>query len=128
MTKHVIQSRISSTSSFAMILLGFTFNAHAGSVLSGDEIKALITNKTIQVTVIANGSQWRQFYADDGSSLRHPSGEKSTWSVENGKHCNSSAQLLCAAIKKNDDGTYSRLKENGDPAVTWTNIVDGKQF
>jgi hypothetical protein len=99
--------------------------SHAGKVLSGDEIKALITHKTVSVS--AGSNQWRQYFAADGTSLRD-NGENSTWYVERDKHCNTAAQLLCAAIRDNGDGTYARLKANGDPAVIWTSIVDGKDF
>ncbi|MDP3421416.1 MAG: hypothetical protein Q8S10_10860 [Thiobacillus sp.] len=100
--------------------------SHAGKVLSGDEIKALVANKTITV-VLSSSNQWRQYFSADGSSKRD-NGENSTWYVENDKHCNTAAKLLCAAVQENGDGTYSRLKPDGGPAVTWTKIVDGKDF
>lgn len=100
--------------------------SHAGKVLSGGEIRALVANKTITV-VLGSSNQWRQYFAADGSSNRD-NGENSTWYIEHDKHCNTAAKLLCAAIQDNGDGSYARLKPNGDPAVTWTKIVDGKDF
>lgn len=97
----------------------------AGKLLSGDEIKALVSGKTVTVSAPKGG--WKQYFAPDGSSDRDD-GEKSTWSVEGDKHCNSAASLKCAQIQDNGDGTYARLKPNGSPAVTWTGFADGKQF
>ena len=95
-------------------------------MLSGDEIKALLTGKTIYVT--PNGStQWRQYFAADGTSARD-NGEISDWTVEGDKHCNTVATTRCAAIRDNGDGTYARLKPNGSTLVTWTKIVNGKDF
>jgi len=110
---------------FALFFL-LAQGSHAGKLLSGDEIKALITHKTVLVT-FTGSNQWRQYFSADGASHRD-NGEKSTWYIENDKHCNSAAQLLCAAIQDNGDGTYARLKANGETAVTWTKIVDGKDF
>lgn len=99
--------------------------ALAGKVLSGDEIKALVTGKT--VTVEAPGGGWKQYFAPDGSSERD-NGENSTWSIEGDKHCNTAAKLRCAPVEANGDGTYARLKPDGRPAVSWTKFVDGKNF
>jgi len=102
-------------------------SASAGKLLTGDEIKALITDKTVSVTV-PNGAKWRQYFAPDGNSDRD-SGEKSQWHVEDDKHCNTAAKKFpCAPIRSNDDGTCSRLKPDGGEAVKWTAIVDGKAF
>ena len=100
--------------------------SHAAKVLSGDEIRALITHKTVAVS--AGSKQWRQYFAADGSSARD-NGQNSTWSVEGDKHCNTAAAAFpCAPIRDNGDGTYARLKPDGDPSVTWSKIVDGKDF
>ena len=108
------------------LLFSFAQASHAEKLLNGDEIKALISGKTVDVSLSSN-SQWRQYFAADGSSDRD-NGEKSTWSVEGDKHCNTASSLRCAAIRDNGDGTYARLKANGSPAVTWTKFVDGKDF
>lgn len=100
--------------------------SHASRVLNGDEIKALITNKTVLVST--GSKQWHQHFAADGSSARD-NGETSTWSVEGDKHCNTaSVKFPCAPIRDNGDGSYARIKDNGDVIVTWTKIVDGKDF
>lgn len=112
---------------FAM-LFSLAQASHAEKMLSGDEIKALITNKTIDVS-LPNGSQkWRQYYAADGSSLRN-NGQKSEWNIDGNKHCNTAAvNNPCVGIRDNGDGTYSRVNDNGDAVVNWIKIVDGKDF
>lgn len=118
--------RIAMAFAGCVLFFSLAHASHAAKVLSGDEIKALITHKTVLV-VKTSSSQWRQYFAADGTSNRD-NGEKSTWYIENDKHCNTATPLLCAAIRDNGDGTYSRLQSNGDVAVTWTKIVDGKDF
>lgn len=108
------------------LMFSLTQASFAEKMLSGDEIKALVTNKTVDVT-LTNKNKWRQFFANDGSSDRD-NGLKSNWYTEGDKHCNTGTSLLCAPIRDNGDGTYSRLKDDGGVAVTWTKIVDGKDF
>jgi hypothetical protein len=96
-------------------------------ILSGDEIKALITGKTVFVTRQNDGAQWKVYYTADGKTLSSESGA-GTWEVKDGKHCNSGVKLKCAQVTDLGDGTYARLKPNGDVAVTWTKIVDGKDI
>lgn len=97
-------------------------------VLTSDEIKALISDKTVHVTRKHDGAQWKIFFGADGKSLSSDTGE-GTWEVSgSGEHCNSGIKLKCAKVVDNGDGTYSRLKPNGDVAVTWTKIVAGKEM
>ena len=97
-------------------------------VLSGDELRALITDKTVQVTRAKDGAQWKVYFGADGKSLSSDTGEGS-WEVNgSGEHCNSGVRLKCAKVADNGDGSYARLKPNGDVAVTWTTIVDGKDL
>ena len=100
--------------------------SYAEKMLTGDEIKALISNKTVSVTH-KNGTQWRTYFAPDGKSVRN-NGDSSEWSVEDNKHCSSTAKLRCGAIRDNGNGTYSRLKPDGVQVVLWEKIVDGKDF
>ena len=115
---------------FASFALFFSLAqvSHAGKLLTGDEIKTLVTDKTLSVTVVSNGKQWRQYHAADGSSFRD-NGETSKWHVEKDKHCSTAATYFpCALIQDNGDGTYARVQDNGDALVIWSKIVDGKAF
>lgn len=118
---------------FAVAFAGFSLlfslsqPSHAEKTLSGDEIKALVTNKTSDVVTV-DGKSFRQYFAADGSSVRN-NGMSSTWYVEGNKHCNTAAvNNPCATIRDNGDGTYARVLDNGGVIVTWTKIVDGKDF
>lgn len=103
--------------------------AHAGKILSGDEVKSLITGKTISVTHGASGAKWKAYFAADGSAALDNSANQESWHIDDkGRHCNTGVPLVCAPISDNGDGTYSRLKQNGDVAVIWTKIEDGKTF
>lgn len=103
--------------------------AQAGKTLSGDEVKALISGKTVHVTNNATGKKWKSHFAADGSASLSNSTDVQTWHVDDkGQHCNSGVPLVCAPIVDNGDGTYSRMKPNGTVAVTWTRIVNGKDF
>lgn len=110
----------------AGFMLLFAQTSLADKMLSGDEIKALISNKTVSVS--APSADWQQYFAADGSSVRD-NGQNSSWYIEDNKHCNTaSAKFLCAPIRDNGDGTYARIKDNGDVIVSWSKIVDGKKF
>lgn len=114
-----------SVAGFAL-LFSLAQASYAEKMLSGDEIKALVTGKTTYVTA-TNGKKWRQVFNADGSSERD-NGQKSEWHVEGDKHCNTAAvNYPCATIRDNGDGTYTRIFE-GKPVVDWTKIVDGKDF
>lgn len=108
------------------LLFSISQVCHAEKTLSGDEIKTLLTGKTVYVTVNSS-TQWRQYFAADGGSARD-NGETSDWTVEGDKHCNTASATRCAAIRDNGDGTYARLKPNGSPLVIWTKLVNGKDF
>lgn len=96
-------------------------------MLSGDEIKALITGKTVYVTHKANGNQWKTYFAADGTTAASNS-DGGRWEIKDGKHCNTGVKLVCAKVADLGDGIYARLKPNGDIAVVWTKIVDGKDL
>jgi hypothetical protein len=109
-----------------MMMFPLAQTSHAENMLKGGEIKALISGKTVDVSV-SGGPKWRQYFSPDGSSARS-NGETSQWSIEEDKHCNTTAKTRCAAIRANGDGTFARLKADGSTAATWSKIVDGKDF
>ena len=114
----------------ALSLLLLATSGHAAKTLSGDEVKALITDKTVSVKRVKDGAQWKAYFGADGTSVTSGavSGE-STWHVDgDGRHCNEGVKLKCAAVVDNGDRTYARVKPNGSPAVMWTEIVDGKNL
>lgn len=104
--------------------------ARAETVLSSDELKALISDKTVAVTRARDGAQWKVYFAADGSQVsRGAINRESRWWIdEDGRHCNAGVRLKCAQVVDKGDGTYARIKRNGEPAVIWTSIVDGRQL
>lgn len=112
--------------------LGFALLANpafAQKMLDGDEVKKLIAGKTVHITHAKSGKQWRSYFAEDGKAFLDNSGQEESWEIDDkGRHCNTGVPLMCAKIRDNGDGTYSRMKPNGEAAVTWTKIEDGKKF
>jgi hypothetical protein len=121
-----MKMKIATASACFVLLFSISQAGHAEKMLSGNEIKALVSGKTVHVTK-GSSTKWRIYHAPNGSA-EVDNGETSDWSVEGDKHCNSGAPLRCASIRDNGDGTYARLKPNGSPGVVWTKIVDGKDF
>ena len=96
--------------------------------LSGEALKTLITGKTVSVTHKQSGKQWKMYFGADGKTADSKGGSD-TWEVNaNGEHCNTFAKLKCAKVADMGDGTYARLTPNGDIAVIWTKIEDGKHL
>lgn len=97
-------------------------------MLSKDELINLIKGKTVTVVVKSNGKQWKMYFSPDGKSIRD-NGDEGEWEVnDKGQHCNTGVKLKCAAVADLGGGTYARKKPNGDIAVTWTKIEDGKKL
>ena len=117
-----------------LFLLGASFQAHAGKVLSPDELKTLITGKTVHAKHEKKGFTFRVYFNDDGSVIRKWKNDKlqdGKWFFDGNLHCiNVGDGDKCASIEDNGDGTYKRLKGgNSDKHfISWTKIVDGKDL
>ncbi len=111
------------------VILGGASSAIANKTLSADEVKKLITGKTVHVTRKHDGKQWKLYFAPDGKGYQTADSAAGTWEIkDNGEHCASWATLKCAKIADLGNSQYARLKPNGDVAVTWTKIEDGKKL
>jgi len=99
--------------------------------LSGDQLKELITGKTLHVTNPKKGDSWHMYHAADGKSSDNR-GRSGTWKIsEKGEHCNDLAKnpkFKCAKVYRKSDGTYERVSADGSIKVIWTKIVNGKDF
>ena len=115
----------------AISLLAVTQPAQSEETLSGDQVKALISGKTIYVTVIKNGKTWKMYHGPDGISV-NSGGKEGKWYIsEKGEHCNElvkKAKFKCARIVDMKDGTYERVSSDGERLVKWTRIIDGKDL
>lgn len=105
-------------------------SAVAARTLSAAELKALISDKTVLVTRLKDGAQWRVYFGPDGKQITKGdrNSEGDWWIAEDGKHCNAEGMLKCASIVDNGDGTYSRMKEDGQPLVSWSEFSSGNKL
>ena len=117
-----------------LFMLGVSMQAQAGKVLSPDELKALITGKTVHAKHEKKGFNFSVYFNADGSAVRKWKGDKiqeGKWFFKDNLHCiNVGGGDKCATMEDNGDGTYKRLK-GGDSSkhfISWTKIVDGKDF
>jgi hypothetical protein len=111
-------------------------NIQAGDTLSGDEIRELITDKTIQAEHLTKGFTFEVYFDPDGkTAIRKQKGATVTtaYSIKGDEHC-----LLwnggnrCAKIQDNGDGTYTRINTNGKAkgkaVVKWVQFEAGNQL
>jgi hypothetical protein len=111
-------------------------DASAGETLTGDQIRALITDKTIQAEHLGKGFTFEVYFDPDGkTATRTHKGAKVTtaYSIDGDEHC-----LLwnganrCATIMDNGDGTYSRINTSGryrgKAVVKWIRFEDGNRL
>jgi hypothetical protein len=123
--------------SFLVVLLvGFSALAarHAVSaetMLGADEVKQLISGKTVSAESLSQGSTFQVYFAPDGKAVRNHNGrlEQASWRVNGAaEHCLAlKSGEYCAAIRNNGDGTYTRMVD-GVAKIVWTRFVDGKTF
>ncbi|TNF92531.1 MAG: hypothetical protein EP297_13235 [Gammaproteobacteria bacterium] len=115
-----------------ILMIGISFQANAGNVLSADEIKALITGKTVHAKHEKKGFTFSAYFAEDGSAIRKWKGgelQDGKYSFKDNMHCiNVGGGDKCATIEDNGDGTYKRLKGGKKHFITWQRIVDGKDL
>ena len=115
----------------AFLLLAGTlsFAAISGDLLSADEVKKLITDKTVHVTVNDNGQQMKFYFAPDGRGYETGNRVIGMWEVrDNGEHCASWSALKCARIENLGNGQYGRLNPAGKAVLTWTKFEDGNKL
>ena len=117
-----------------VIMLSASFQAHAGKVLSPDELKALITGKTVHAKHEKKGFTFSVYFNADGSAVRKWKNDKmqdGKWFFDGSLHCiNVGGGDKCGSIEDNGDGTYKRLKggNSNKHFITWTKIVDGNDL
>lgn len=115
---------------FASLIL-ISAGAHAAETLSADAVKKLLTGKTADALGAVSGGTPKTYFAPDGKLYRAINNKRleGTWYVEaDGTHCIQGMPGGCAKIVRNEDGTYDRIKENGEIYSKYLEIVDGKDF
>lgn len=111
-------------------LILFYGSAQADATLDAAAVKQLITGNTAHVQR-GDGTTLKNYFSPDGKVIRYEKGETSegTWQVkDDGTHCVEGMAGGCAKIVKNGDGSYDRVLPWGKVPVTWTAIVNGKDF
>ena len=104
----------------------------ADTMLNAEQIKTLVTGKTITAKHNLKGFQFTVFFDKDSkTAFRKQKGSttKTTYSMKGNKHCILwNGKDRCANIRDNKDGTYSRVNPKGKAVVTWSKITDGKNL
>ena len=105
-------------------------SALAGETLDAAAVVKLITGNTVHV-LRSDGTTIKNYFSTDGKVIRYENGNTSegTWQVkDDGTHCVEGIAGGCARIMKNGDGSYDRVQPWSKAAITWTAVVNGKDF
>ncbi len=109
----------------------FSVPALAGTPLSGEQIKQLVSGNTVALHSNARGKYYKIFYATDGTAISHDESNgknyPGTWRItDSGEWCNHwpPAEDRCGQVIDNGDGTYNRM-ENGSLRSVWKKIYPG---
>ena len=117
---------------FSMLfLMTLSTSAVAGTPLSGERIKQLISGNTVALHSNARGINFKIYYAADGTAISHNERDgkkyKGTWRLtDSGEWCNHwpPAEDRCGQVIDNGDGTYNRM-EGGKLRSVWKKIYPG---
>ena len=105
----------------------------AADELTGDEIKALFSNKTFDIHNVANNKNLMAYDSEDGKHLVFIPWKdkisKRKWWVEGNTHCTSHPKRgdNCKVMKHVGDGVYHGLSD-GEHTHTLSNFRDGNQL
>lgn len=126
----MFQSRVSILAVAALLVLAPVM-AQAEKILSVDEVKALISGKTVHAHHVARDYDFKTYFSPDGTyiTVRKGNTTQGTWKIQNdGYHCLvADGDSKCAEIADNGNGTYSRIS-NKKRIIDWKKIVDGKDL
>ena len=106
--------------------------ANAESILNANQVKKLVTGKTIQAKHNLEGFKFSVYFdKDNKTAFRKQKGSttKINYMFKGDKHCTQwKDQIRCANIRANKDGTWSRINSSGKTVITWSSISDGKKL
>lgn len=113
------------------MLSAFALPAFAGTPLSAEELKALITGKTLDVLVGKTGKVSVIYESPDGAhNVLTPTGQRFTgkwWVNDIGQHCVESPGLNGCYHIVNNNGVYQKMDADGNVTHTIQRIRDGDQ-
>lgn len=105
--------------------------AAAQDTLGMAEVKALITDSTVDMQRLSDEARFRAYYAASGDVILQRSDAAEfagRWSTRtDGTLCVYFDIETCGSTEKNGDGTYTR-NVGGKPAFTWLKVTPGKGF
>jgi len=115
-----------------IFLIALSTSAVAGSALSGDQVKQLITGNSVEAHSNAKGVDFKAYFAADGSASLEANGKnrKGVWHInDSGEHCIqwNTQKENCGQIVDMGDGTYNRMEE-GYPRAVWKKVHTGNAF
>jgi len=110
----------------------FSVPALAGTPLSGEQVKQLVSGNSVEAHSNAKGFDFKAYFATDGSAGSEVNGKtyKGAWRInDSGEHCIQWAtqKEYCAQVVDMGDGTYNRMEE-GYPRAVWKKIHPGNAF
>ena len=118
------------------VLLGIALSATAvaGTQLSGEQIKLLVSGNTVELTSISKGSDFKVYFKADGTATSFNESKskkgKGTWRITDaGEHCTKWGKKdeTCGQVIDMGNGTYTRMFE-GSPRATWNKVSPGNPF
>lgn len=114
-----------------LFLMALSASASAGTPLSGEQIKQLVSGNTIVLYSHARSQNYTIHYATDGSAASRSESDgkivKGTWRItDSSEWCNhwTGAVERCGRVIDNGDGTYNRM-ESGSLRAVWKKIHPG---
>lgn len=111
----------------------FSVPALAGTPLSGEQVKQLISGNSVEAHSNAKGVDFKAYFAPDGSAVLEGSTGKTftgAWRInDSGEHCSqwTTQKETCGQVVDLGDGTYNRMEE-GYPRAVWKKIHPGNAF
>lgn len=118
----------------ALFTIAFIFSAPvlAGTPLSGEQVKQLISGNSVEAHSNAKGFDFRVYFAPDGSAVSERNGKthKGEWHItDSGEHCTQwpTQKETCGQVVDMGDGTYNRMEE-GYPRAVWKKVLPGNAF
>jgi hypothetical protein len=117
-----------------LILVGLTNFAFADENLTGDQVKALFTDKTFDGESLRKNKNYRVFSSANGSmEIIYSSGKTKTryWQVDDkGRHCvakREGSKGRCSVVVNTGDGTYKKLTDD-EHTHNMKNFTDGNNL
>ena len=111
----------------------FASTVTGGEFLAADDVKALFTNKTFDINVVARDMNLQGYDSAEGEHLVYVPGKdktvKRTWWQEGNKHCVGHPKYgdKCKLIKPVGNGVYHGITD-GKHTHTLSNFREGKSF